>query len=273
MSYNDSMKSILTLLCAASLVLGDVLHFGVIATMDVNIMKEKMQPLIAYLEKETGHTIVFSSGRNYNDTIEKFVDGSYDIGYIGPAPYVLATQKTDKLQILAGLESNHSPYFHSAIVVKKNSDIRSLTQLQNKDFAFGSRHSTLSYYLPMSMLIEANMHDKLKHIHFLGRHDRVAEYVIMGRYDAGSVKESVAAKYAKYLDVIAKSEPIYDFCIVANTGMNAELRQKITQSLLKLKEKTILSAIKESATGFTKRLDSDYDNLRYIMKKVELIEK
>ena len=263
------MKWLSISLLTTSLLLSDTLHFGAIATMHVDIMKKKMSPLLKYLEKKTGHTIIFHSGRNYDNTIEKFVDGSYDFGYIGPAPYVLATRKSDNLHILAGLETNNSPYFHSTIVIKKGSSITSLEQLKDKTFAFGSPQSTLSYYVPMSMLLQNGITHELKSSYFLGRHDRVAEYVIMGRYDAGGVKEEVAKLYKKYLDIIAISEPIYDFCIVANSKMDSALQEKIKQALLSLKDKKILSSIKKSASGFSLRKDSDYDNLRLIMKEVE----
>jgi len=263
------MKILVLFILLSSLLLSDTLKFGVISTVDVQIMEKKMQPLIDYLEKKVGHTVVFHTGRDYEDTINKFSDNTYDFGYIGPAPYVLATSKKKNLKILAGLETNNEKTFSSAIIVKKDSNIRSIKQLADKTIAFGSPSSTLSYYVPKYILIKEGMASKISDEYFLGAHDRVAEYVIMGRYDAGGVKKSVAKMYEKYIDVIKVSEPIYDFCIVANTNLDSKIQTDIQKALLELKDKQILSSIKQGATGFGFREDSDYDNLRSIMKEVQ----
>lgn len=247
--------------------------FGAIATVEPELMQKRLQPLIEYLEKITERSIVFETGYDYHNTIEKFADGSYDLGFIGPAPYIRANEHNPKaLKISAGLESSGKGYFHSLIVSKKDSAIVKLEDLKNRRFAFGSPESTLSYYVPMQMLRDAGIIEYLDRYDFLGRHDRVAQYVIMGKYDAGAIKESVAKKYDKYLQVIAKSEPIPDFMIVVSSKMPLALAQKIQSALFSLKDPEILHAIKASATGFAKREDSDYDHLRAIMKQVSLDE-
>lgn len=263
------MKILFILTISFTFILADVLKFGVISTINIEITKKKLNPLIKYLEKETGYDIKFCSGRNYKDTIEKFSNGTYDFGYIGPVPYILANKEHKNLNILAGIENNNKPYIHSVIVVKKGSKITSIEDLINKNIAFGSPNSTLSYYVPKYMLIKKGIASKINNEFFLKTHDRVAEYVIMGRYEAGGIKQEIADLYSKYLDVIATSESVCDFSIVAQKTMNPKLQQTIKQALLTLKDKKILSSIKKTATGFGLRQDSDYDNLISIMKTVD----
>ncbi|MEA1981934.1 MAG: phosphate/phosphite/phosphonate ABC transporter substrate-binding protein [Campylobacterota bacterium] len=262
------MNKYIILLSLSSLLVADTLSFGVISPIDVNIMQKKISPLIKYLEKETGHKINFHSGRDYEDTIEKFSDSTYHLGYIGPAPYILATNKNKNLNILAGISSSKQGTSQSEIIVKKGSSLKSLDQLEGKVMAYGSPYSTLSYFLPKYMLSQKKIDTKLKNEHFLGGHDRVAEYIIMGRYDAGAVKSSVASAYSKYIDVIASSEQIHDFSVVANKELDQKIQDDIQKALYRLKDKSVLQSINKSATGFTQRVDSDYDNLRVIMEKV-----
>ncbi len=268
------MKHLLTLfliiIVAVSTHAKEVLVFGTISTIKPELMEKRLQPLLTYLEQRTGKEVRFKTGRDYRDTIEKFIDGTFDLGYIGPSPYVLGSKKDpDALRILAGLTNSKGPFFHSVIITKKESSIRSIEGLKGKHFAFGSPDSTLSYYLPMHMLMKADIDTKLKRYDFLGRHDKVAQYVIMGKYDAGGIKESVAHKYEKYLDIIATSEPVHDFLFVANSSMDRDLFKKIQDTLLNCDETSILTSIKSTATGFDRRKDSDYDNLRKIMKAVD----
>ena len=249
------------------------LIFGAISTVDPKIVKKNMTPLLEYLEEVTGREIEFQTGYDYYSTIEKFVDGTFDFGYIGPAPYLRAKEiDSDALSICAGLQNKSGDYFHSVIVSKKASNIVRIKDLKDARFAFGSPVSTLSYYVPMQMLIDSKVIDEIHHYDFLGRHDRVAQYVIMGKYDAGAIKESVALKYASYLQIIAQSEDIPDFMIVISNKMDKALALKIQKALYNLKDPKILHSIKSSATGFGSRQDSDYDNLRHIMLKVSTYE-
>jgi phosphonate transport system substrate-binding protein len=248
----------------------ETLYFGAITTVQPEIVKKHLQPLLDYLSEKLDKKIIFSTGLNYDDTIDKFVKGIFDLGYIGPSPYVLATRKDrGALRLLAGIETNHQPYFYAIIIARKDSNISKLEDLKNKKFAFGSRRSTLSFYLPFYMLEKKGLIDKLRYYDILGRHDIVAKNVIMGNYDAGGVKESVAWKYRKYLKRVAVSEPIVDFAIVAHSSMDRNLSNRIQELLLNLKDKKILNSIKKGVTGFVPRDDSDYDNLRKIMNEVE----
>lgn len=117
-------------------------------------------------------------------------------------------------------------------------------------------------------VMQKHLSPLLRYYDYLARHDRVAKYVIFGKYDAGAIKESVAKKYALYLKIIAKSEPIPDFVIVVSSKMNKKLALKIQTALYNLKDPTILQSIKASAVGFIPRQDSDYNHLREIMHKI-----
>ncbi|MBN2816154.1 MAG: phosphate/phosphite/phosphonate ABC transporter substrate-binding protein [Campylobacterales bacterium] len=268
------MKALITIflvfsLCK-SLTAHDTLTFGVISTVEVHLMEKKLTPLIKYLEKKTNKKIVFQSGYNYQDTINKFADGTFDIGFIGPSPYIKVKKKQpNALIILAKLENIDNNSFRSVIISKKGSSIRSLSDLSNKSFAFGSPNSTLSYYVPMKMLIDEDKLKSLEKYNFLGRHDKVAQYVIIGKYDAGAIKKSVADKYVDYLQNIATSEVYPDFLIVANSKVEQEITTKIQEALLELRDVRVLKEIKTSAIGFQKTNEDEYKELELVMKKVD----
>ncbi|MBN2896669.1 MAG: phosphate/phosphite/phosphonate ABC transporter substrate-binding protein [Campylobacterales bacterium] len=246
------------------------LRFGVIATVSTAQMQERFAPLLRRLEEITGHSIELGSGYDYADTIEKFAAGEYDLGYIGPAPYIeVMRRKPGSLWIAAALDSGSSDDFRSAVVVKKGSTIASLNDLSGKRFAFGSPDSTLSYYVPMKMLMDAGVDRLLGRYDFLGRHDRVASYVIMGKYDAGALKLDVARSYGAHLQIIAVSPIQSDFLIVCSADMDPTLRATIQQTLLSLQDQKVLRAIKPSLEAFVPRSDSDYDPLRALIESVE----
>lgn len=246
----------------------DTLIFGAISTEKVTKTKSQLDPFIKYLEQETGKTIVFKTGKDYNETIEQFSNGDYDFGYIGPSPYITAN-KNNSLNILAGLETNSNPYFYGVIVARaEDSSINSIKDLKGKNFAFGSRESTLSFYMPVYALMQDGVVDTLGSYEYLGKHDKVALSIIQGHHDAGAMQETVANKYPK-LKVIYKTEPVYDFMIVANKNLDKKLQDAIKKALLKLKDKEILENIKEGATGFIETNEDNYKSLKNVMEKVD----
>ncbi|MBU0720634.1 phosphate/phosphite/phosphonate ABC transporter substrate-binding protein [bacterium] len=249
----------------------EVLVFGTAATVETALMKKRLMPLVDYLQESIGRPIEFQSGYDYKDAIKKVSNGTFHLAYIGPAPYVLAKRlNPESIQILAGLKNSQEGCFHTVLIAKKGSHIVKLGDLENHSFAFGSPESTLSYYVPMEMLIKSGMIQKIKRYDFLGRHDKVAKYVIMNKYDAGAIKHSVAKKYSKHLQVLAQSKDMHDFMIVANANMDKKLLQKIQKALYELKNPEILKPIKESATGFEPREDGDYDEVRKIIDFVSV---
>jgi len=247
----------------------DKLIFGAISTVEPELMKQRLLPIITYLETVTGKSIEFQTGYNYTDTINKFADGTFDFGYIGPSPYIKTKKiNNNAIKIIVGLKNSPNSPFQSVIISKKGSQFIKLKDIKYHNFAFGSPESTLSYFIPKDILIKTGILNELKRYDFLGRHDKVAQYVIMGRYDAGAVKKSVAQKYSKYLQVIAKSKSFPDFLIVANSSLDKLLVKQIKDALLELKDYKILKSLKKSAIGFIERKDSDYDELRVIMQNV-----
>lgn len=249
------------------------LVFGAIAVGKVSKARTSLSPFLRYLEQETGTVVKFETGRDYPDTIAKFQSGYFDFGYIGPSPYVIATegaQGTGVFKLIAGLETNHKPFFYAVIIAARENDaINSIADLKGKRFGFGSRQSTLSCYLPAKMLLDDGVFGTLAEYQFLGKHDKVAKYVAMGRYDAGGIKIAVANKHLDRIKIIAKSEPVYDFLLVAHHTMDSGQFAKIKQAVFRLKDPAILGSIKKGTTGFIEGQDSNYDSLRRIMALVD----
>ena len=267
------MKTIILLIFITLGLYAKTLSFGAISTVDKEIMEKKLTPLINYISKTISQDLRFETGFDYTDTIEKFRNGTYDFGFIGPAPYVTATNNLKKhIKIIVGLNNKCHGNFHSVIIVRKDSKIDKLSDLKHKTFAFGSPQSTLSYFMPMNLLQNNHIDKQISKFVFLGKHDRVAKYVIMGKYDAGGIKKSVARKYSKYIKVIRSTQHVPDFVIVASANTPDSIVEKIRKALLKPEAQKLAKYIKSSATGFRKRTHSDYMNLKKIMLNVNRVK-
>lgn len=235
------------------------------------VVYARYAPLIDYLSAEVGRDIEMVVPRSYEHGNELISAGQIDVAILGPAPYVtLKRASPGAAKVLLSMETNHTPYFYGAIVVRKDSAIQSVSELSGKRFGFGNRTSTLSFYLPAFLLLEAGVTPQdLKQFTHLQRHDVVAEHVIMGRQDAGGIKSSVANKYSRYLRVLKKTSAIRDHALVVSSGMDVALQQRIKSSLLSLKDAKVLQSVKPSLTGFIPAQSRDYVEVEKIMEQVD----
>jgi phosphonate transport system substrate-binding protein len=108
---------------------------------------------------------------------------------------------------------------------------------------------------------------------FLGSHANVALGVLAGDFDAGAVKEAVYNRYApRGLKPLAESPPISEHLLVASRKLPLDIVSALCGALLRLPKdsrgREILTAIKPGVTGLVPVSDSDYDDLRVILRSV-----
>ncbi len=232
---------------------------------------KKFSPLAAYLGKKCDQPIQVKISKSYRSHIKRVGEDRMDLAYMGPASYVKMTHTYGEKNLLACLEVNGKPFYYCVIVTRQNSSIKTLQDLLGKVFAFGDPNSTMSHLVPRYMLSKVGIKvSKLKSHEFLASHNNVALGVLGGYYDAGGVREVVYYKYqARVLSVLAKSPPIPALLFVVNNKLPEITITNLRQSLVQLKDQTVLTSIKKSVTGMTIVKDEDYDSLRAILQKFD----
>lgn len=246
--------------------------FGITPFKKPTELNKMFMPLIKYLEKELGAKVKFQRAKNYDDLIDKLVNGNIDISYLGPAPFaILDTKYPGTVRTCVAIQNNNKSTFKGVIITKKGSQIESLKDLKGKEFAFGDRKSTLSCYMPAYALMKAGVFDSLTYS-FHGKHSKVVAAVYRNKADAGGLKPSVAQEFISKgydIKVIAETDPVYEHMIVVGPSIDNKTYMKIKASLLKIKDPNIYKSIKKSLTGFTEVKSSNYDNLKKVIKTVD----
>lgn len=234
----------------------------------------KFTPLADYLSQKIGKTIRVKVSESYRSHIERVGEERMDLAYLGPATLVKVIGTYGEKTLLARLEVNGSPYFHGMIIARQDSPINTLNDLKGKTFAFGDPNSTMSHLVPLYMLLEADITvDKFKKTAFLGSHNNVALGVLGGYYDAGGVKEGVYYKYRERgLKLLATSPPISEHLFVARKDLPQSTITILRQSMLQLKEESILRSIKSSVTGMVPVKNDDYDYLFSVMRHLNKLK-
>lgn len=228
-------------------------------------------PMINYLGEQLGAKVEFRSAKNYDDAIANLLNGTVHFAYLGPSGYaILDEQHPGKIRIAAAVANKDGgPTFKGVIVVKDDSPIKTLADLQGKRFAFGDRESTLSCYMPAYMLMQAGVFDSMTY-EFLGSHSNVAKGVLNGMFAAGGLMPNVAKEFeGKGLRIIAETEPVYEHVIAIGPSVDQATADKVQQALVNVKDPAVYTSIKASLVGFAQVQASDYDNLKTVMREVD----
>ncbi len=244
--------------------------FGVHPFKSQTVLVQMFTPLMEYLGKELGGEVKFKRSRDYESAMNALISGEVDISYLGPAPFAILDAKyPGKIRICAVVVNNGKTTFKGVIAAKEGSGVNSIKDLTGKRFGFGERSSTLSFYMPAYMLMEAQLVDSVDY-EFFGTHDKVAAGVLRDKVAAGGLKPAVAEKYLKQgLKIIAESPPVHEHMIVVGPNVSKATYEKITAALISIQDPKVYTSIKRSLTGFAKAQSSDYDNLKEIIQTVD----
>lgn len=213
-----------------------VIYFGVIPRYNPIIMYRSYQPMMDYLSANTPYRVELKLSRDYHQAVDFLEDGTTPVTSLGAVTFSEAYKKFGAIPILAPLNAEGNSYYHSIIVVRKDSTITSLSELKGQKFAFGDHHSTSGKLIPYHMLKEQGIElaDLGPYIH-LESHDAVAKAVLKGTVVAGAVKDVVARRYRDHgLLFLATSDPVPAVPIVVRKDEDPALVAALKEALLKI---------------------------------------
>lgn len=245
----------------------DTLKVALLPDENASELIKRNKPLKDYLEKTLNKKIELVVTTDYSSMIEAMRFGRLDLAYFGPLSYVLAKTKSD-IEPFAAMVKDGKPTYRSIIIANTNSGVNSYKDIKGKKIAFGDRVSTSSHLIPKTVLAEAGvMVDRDYSAHFVGTHDAVAMNVANGNADVGGLSEDIWGYLndRKLIDpakvkVLGYSKEYPQFPWTMRSNLKPELKQKIQQAFVNLKDEQVLKNFK--AEGFTAATDQDYDVIR-----------
>ncbi len=213
-----------------------VIYFGVIPRYNPLVMYKRYQPIMDYLTSETPYRFELKISKDYPEAVRFLQQGITQISSLGDVTFAEASLTYQAIPILKPLNSNGTPYYRSAIIVRTNSPIKSIREIKGRTMAFGSPHSTSGNLIPRYLLWDNGVSiQSLKSYANLQHHDAVAKAILKGQFDAGAVKDVVAEKYKSHgLRILAWSAPLPSVPLVVRKETPPEVVQAITTALLKL---------------------------------------
>lgn len=254
-----------------------VLRMGLIPADDAEQMLRDYKPIRLYLEEKLGIPVEITVTSDYTAAIEAMRSKHIEMAWFGPFSYILAADVAGGEAIVNGVRrSDGKSDYHSIIVTRVDSGIKTWADLKGKSFAFVDPASTSGNLIPRKMLMENGINpDKdFKTVYYAGTHNAVELAIANKKVDAGADSDNSYATMVaegqidpKVNKIIYTSPSIPGSPIAVRNDLPQDLKQKIKNALITMDEQTIH---KVSGWGniakYKEVKDSDYDIIRETAK-------
>lgn len=229
-------------------------------------------PFMQYLEAKTGLRFKIRFTPSNSSIVDDIGNNTVQFAAIGAHSFIAANEQYGVLPLVRGLNQQGKSEYQSMFVVRPDSTIQKLSDIQGKRLALGSYHSTQGNLIPRIVLTEKGIAlDQLKSHEQTGSHQNCANAVISGKADVCGMQDTMAISLVKngLLRILFASDYYPSSGIAANKDVPPEIVAKVKQALLDFKpqgkdkvglyhwEKT------EMPLGFEEALVKDYDQLKH----------
>jgi len=243
------------------------IRFGSVAMDIPAVMHKRLTPLIQYLSQELDRPVNLVLSKDMPGAIKDVASGEVELAYLTPVAYLKA-HAAGQAQLVAKTITEGQGTFKLMIVVRADSPIKTLADLQGKTFAFGDRAALLQRAVVVGAGVSL---DSFSRFGYLGHYDNIVRAVMHGEYDAGILKDTMVYKWQeKGIRVLYASVELPPYNITASSKVDSALLAKLKQTFLKLDPKNpehmlIIKALDKNYDGFAATSDQEYDVVRKLI--------
>jgi phosphonate transport system substrate-binding protein len=200
--------------------------------------------LLDYLAGKLGKDIELVQRKTYGEISELIGKGRIDLAFICSGPYATGKARYG-FELLATPEVQGSHFYHSYLIVNKESTVNGLDDLKGRVFAFTDPDSHTGKLVPTYWLAE--MHERpetyFAKVIYTYSHDNSIRAVARGLVDGAAV-DGLIWEYYQHSDpswtsatrVVRKSEPYGIPPLVASSSFSPELKERVTKLVLTMHE-------------------------------------
>lgn len=230
---------------------------GVVPQFEARKLHGIWRPILDSLESETGFRFKLRGATSIPVFETEFLSDSFDFAYMNPYHLVLANQKAGYTPLVR----DHGRQLFGVLVVKKDSNIKSPSELDGKKVAFPAPNA-LGASLQMRQELEDNFGAKVKPS-YVKTHDSVYLDVLLGVSEAGGgVQKTLNRQKKKYRDalrVIHRTKKVAPHPFAASSRVPENVREAVIKAFLKIgnseEGKTLLARIPIKKIGVASMQD------------------
>ena len=174
-----------------------ILRFTAIPDQTSTELAEKLQPFSEYLSRELGVVVEYVPARDYQASVEMFKNGDILLSWFGGLTGVQARQAVPEARAIA--QGEEDPQYYSYFVAHQDTGLKFSQEFPSAiaelRFTFGSESSTSGRLMPEYFISENSGQSPqeffIHPVGFSGSHDKTAELVESGQYQAGVINYKV----------------------------------------------------------------------------------
>lgn len=263
-----------------------------VPTNNDGTMEAKSEPFAEYLSEKLDRDVEVTVATDYSAIVEAMDSGQVDIGIMPPAAYVQARETDGAEAILTSqladydqetglpLEGELTNTFKGEILVRTDSDIKSLEDLKGKNIITLNPTSASGYIYPIAEMREAGI-DPTNEVTMTTVSDIPSELsaVLSEQADAAFVFEGARNVFASFFtedDLFEELRVLYltegdipNDAIAVQPEMDTELKEEIKAVFLNMKDDEEGSEAMAiwGHQGYEEAADSAYDTIREYTEK------
>jgi phosphonate transport system substrate-binding protein len=260
-----------------------VLRFSAIPDEDTTAQDARFKPVADYLAKKLNIKVEFVASPNYGASVQKFAGGDIQLAWFGGVTGVQARQRVKGAQAIVSGEADlaFKSYFiaHTSTGLTKSDEFP--TAIKDLKFTYGSQNSTSGCIMPTHFLMEASGKTPqdffTQEFGFSGSHDKTAELVNAGTFQAGALnfktyeKGIASGKLSKEKCVVIWETPTYaDYNMTAHPVLDKQFGEgfikKLQKALVECDDEAALAALKREKLVAVE--NSTFDGIASVMAKV-----
>lgn len=209
-----------------------VYSVGVVPQFEVRRISEIWQPVLDEVSRRSGIQLVLKTSSSIPVFEQQFAAGVFDFAYMNPYHAIIANKKQGYTPILRDTGRN----LFGIIVVKKDSPIKSITELNEKTVAFPSPNALGATLLPRAEF-SRKLNIKVDGI-YVKSHSSVYLNVLLGKVAAGGGVQKTLSQQPdeirEKLRILYKTTGTPPHPVTAHPRIEKNLQVKVKNAFLEL---------------------------------------
>jgi len=239
----------------------EVYTFGIVPQQSASKMAKLWTPLLNYINQQTDLDLKFKTAKDIPTFEQHLSEGKYDFAYMNPYHFTVFNQNPGYQAVAKARDKK----IKGILVVRKDSPIQSIQELNNMTLAFPAPAAFAATILPRSELSGmGNTYDAK----YVSSHDSVYRSVAKGLYPAGGgvmrTFNNLSPDIRDQLKVLWTTDGFTPHAIASHPDIPTEILLLIRSALVAMDKseqgQKLLKNIK--IKGFETAKNEDWDDVR-----------
>ena len=263
-----------------------VLRFTAIPDQNTTELQEKFKPFAEYLTSQLGIRVEYVPARDYQASVEMFINGDVGLAWFGGLTGVQARSKVPGARAIA--QGDVDPKYYSYFIAHRDTGLKRSDEfpmgIGKYSFTFGSEQSTSGRLMPEYFIRKHTGKPPQeffqKPVGFSGSHDKTAELVASERYQVGVINYKVYDDRVaegkidpNVVRVIWQTPPYADY----NWSVRPDLDEKfgagftdrLQKALVDIQDPNLLRALPRDR--LVPAANEDYDAIREVAQQLDML--